>query len=47
MENIGIFYGQLEYFTAIWYVVWPFGKVVVIWYIFHRFGGNLATLKCR
>jgi hypothetical protein len=24
MENDGIFYDRLEYFTAIWYNVWPF-----------------------
>jgi hypothetical protein len=34
MENIGILYGHLEYFTSIWYiswyVLWPFG-------IFSRF----------
>jgi hypothetical protein len=38
MENAGIFYGHLEYFTAIWYILWPFGNVVVIWYMFPRFG---------
>jgi hypothetical protein len=38
MENTGIFYGYLEYFTVIWYILWPFGNVVVIWYIFPRFG---------
>jgi hypothetical protein len=38
MENAGIFYGHLEYFTPIWYVLWPIGNVVVIWYIFPRFG---------
>jgi hypothetical protein len=25
MENIGIFYGHLVYFTAIWYILWIFG----------------------
>jgi hypothetical protein len=24
MENVGIFYGLLEHFTAIWYMQWPF-----------------------
>jgi ABC-type spermidine/putrescine transport system permease subunit II len=24
MEDFGIFYGHLVYFTAIWYVLWPF-----------------------
>jgi hypothetical protein len=38
MENAGIFYGHLEYFTIIWYLLWPLGNVVVIWYIFPRFG---------
>jgi hypothetical protein len=23
---------------AIWYILWPFGYFVVIWYIFPRFG---------
>jgi hypothetical protein len=38
VENAGIFYGHLEYFTVIWYILWPFGNVVAIWYIFSRFG---------
>jgi hypothetical protein len=38
MENAGIFYCHLEYFTVIWCILWPFGKAVVIWYIFIRFG---------
>jgi hypothetical protein len=38
MENTGIFYGYLEYFTVIWYILWPFVNVAVIWYIFPRFG---------
>jgi hypothetical protein len=42
MENAVIFYGHLEYFTAIWYILWPFGNVVVIWYIFPRFGIYLS-----
>jgi hypothetical protein len=33
-----ILYGHLEYFTVIWYILWPFSNVVVIWYIFPRFG---------
>jgi hypothetical protein len=28
----------LEYTTAIWYSLWPFGNLVVIWYISSRFG---------
>jgi hypothetical protein len=38
MENAGKFYGHLKYFTVNWYILWPFGNVVVIWYIFLRFG---------
>jgi hypothetical protein len=36
--SFGIFYGHLEYFTVIGYILWPFGNVVVIRYIFPRFG---------
>jgi hypothetical protein len=35
MENVGIFYGHLEYFTAIWYILWPFGNLL---YNFPLFG---------
>jgi hypothetical protein len=35
-ENVGIFYGSLEYYTAIWYILWQFlnvcGNLV---YFFH------------
>jgi Gpi18-like mannosyltransferase len=35
MQNIGIFYGQIEHFMAIWYILYPFGiYIVVIWSIF-------------
>jgi hypothetical protein len=34
MENVGIFYDNMVYFTAIWYILWPFGIVCVNWYIF-------------
>jgi hypothetical protein len=37
MENAGIFYGHLEYFSHL-VILWPFGNVVVIWYIFPCFG---------
>jgi hypothetical protein len=50
MENIGIFYNHLKYIMAIWYIIWPYGNLVVIWYIYPRFGilyyekpGNPAT----
>jgi hypothetical protein len=38
MEKVVIFYGHLEYITAIWYISCPFGNLVAIWYIFPRFG---------
>jgi hypothetical protein len=31
LRQLGIFYGHLVYFVAIWYILWPFG-------IFFRFG---------
>jgi hypothetical protein len=40
MENIGLFYGHMVYFIAIWYIFWPFailyGYLVYIspfWYV--------------
>jgi hypothetical protein len=41
-ENNGILFGHLEYFmaiyveyfTAMWYILWPFGNVVVICILF-------------
>jgi hypothetical protein len=50
LEDVEIFYGHLEYFRAIWYILWPFGKVVVIWYVYftpvlaYCVKKNLATL---
>jgi hypothetical protein len=38
MEKVGTFYGHLDYFTAIWYSSWAYGNVVVIRYVFPRFG---------
>jgi hypothetical protein len=49
MENVGIYYAHLEYFTAIWYNVWPLvincGHLVYffqLWYVWTK--KNLATL---
>jgi hypothetical protein len=50
MENVGIFYDHSEYFTAIWYnlwpcgigSLWPFGMSFPIWYVGTK--KNLATL---
>jgi hypothetical protein len=30
--------GKLESITAIWYILWSFGNLVPLWYIFPRFG---------
>jgi hypothetical protein len=38
MENVGIFYDHLEYFTAIWYNLWLFGIVCGHLVYFLRFG---------
>jgi hypothetical protein len=38
MENIVIFYGPLQYFTAICIILWSFCNGLILWYIFHRFG---------
>jgi hypothetical protein len=36
MENVVIFYGHVEYFTAMGNILRQFGTFfVVIWYIFH------------
>jgi hypothetical protein len=53
MENVGVFYGLLEYVMAHWHNLWPFDIVyghfvyfVVIWYILPVCCSkkNLATL---
>jgi hypothetical protein len=49
MEDVDMLFGHLVYFTAIWYIVWPFD----IWYEYLVFFpilvcwtmNNLATLK--
>jgi phosphotransferase system glucose/maltose/N-acetylglucosamine-specific IIC component len=51
IENVVICYDHLEYFTAIWYNLWPFVYFVVIWYIFMLWyvwtKKNLATLRAN
>jgi hypothetical protein len=27
LENVGMFYDHLEYFTVDWYSLWPFGVI--------------------
>jgi hypothetical protein len=38
MEDVGIFYGHLVYFTANWYILWPFGIFYGNLVCFPRFG---------
>jgi hypothetical protein len=38
MEKVGIFCGHLEYITAIWTILCPFGNLEAICCIFPRFG---------
>jgi hypothetical protein len=38
MENVVIFYARSEYFTAIWYNLWPFSIVCGPLVYFLRFG---------
>jgi hypothetical protein len=45
IENVGIIYGHLVYFTAIWYILWPFGNLLVIFpALVYCVKKNLATL---
>jgi hypothetical protein len=37
MENVGMIYGYSEFSSAIWYIVWPLGNLVVVRYTFPRF----------
>jgi hypothetical protein len=38
MKNVGIFFDRLEYFTAIWYNLWPFGIACGHLLYFSKFG---------
>jgi hypothetical protein len=38
MEEVGIFYGHLVYFTPILKILWPFDIFYGNWYIFPRVG---------
>jgi hypothetical protein len=38
MEDVGIFYGHLVYFTSIWYILWPSGICYGHLEYFSRFG---------
>jgi hypothetical protein len=55
MQNVGIFYGLLIYFTAIWYILRPLGIFYgYLVYLFSRFGmlyleksGNPGWRQCQ
>jgi hypothetical protein len=36
MEDVGIFYGHLVNFPAIWYILWSLGVFPPFWYIVLR-----------
>jgi hypothetical protein len=36
-KMFGILFVCLVYFTAIWYILWPFGIFDGFWYIFSRY----------
>jgi hypothetical protein len=38
MEDVGIFYGPMVYFTATWYILWSFGIFYGCSVYFPRFG---------
>jgi hypothetical protein len=46
-ENVGIVCGRLEYITTIWYILWPFGNLLVIWYIFYPPFWYIVSQKIR
>jgi hypothetical protein len=39
IEDCGIFYGHFVYFTAKWYILWPFGTIC-------GRSGYVSTLVC-
>jgi hypothetical protein len=54
IEEVGIFYRHLVYFTPHWNILWPFGifcgKLVYIylfWYIAPKKSGNPAAQRQR
>jgi hypothetical protein len=38
VEDVGMFYGRLVYFSSVWYISWHLDIFLVIWYISPRFG---------
>jgi hypothetical protein len=35
---VHILYVHLEQIMVLWYILWPFGNFLAIWYVFPRFG---------
>jgi hypothetical protein len=53
MEDVGIFYGHLVYFTASWYILWTYGTICGHLVYFSLFGmlyreesGNPGSETC-
>jgi hypothetical protein len=44
MEEVGMFYGHLVYFTAIWYILWPF-RICNLWYVYFSYFGMFCQEK--
>jgi hypothetical protein len=38
IKKFGKYSGNLDYITAIWYILWSLGNLVAVWYLFPRFG---------
>jgi hypothetical protein len=47
IEKVGISNGHLEYTIAFCYVLFPFGNLVAIWYIFRHFGILCQEKSCN
>jgi hypothetical protein len=53
MDNVGLFYDRLVYYTAIWYILWPVGifyghllyYIFLFWYVVPK--DNLATPRLK
>jgi hypothetical protein len=43
MKDVGIFYDHLVYFTASWYILWPFGIHFPILVLYLEKSGNSGS----
>jgi hypothetical protein len=44
VEHVGLFNGHLEYIRALWFILRPYGKMLVICFIVSKFG--ILYKKC-